>query len=289
MPLSIASVILLAVIQGLAELLPVSSSAHVILVQHWLGYDPSSPQMVFLLVMLHTGTMGSVLFYFRHRWKALFQNNGAHLLKLSIYATIATGVLGLTLKAVVEHFLSATQGGAAADVEDLFRSRGAVALALTAAGTLILTSGLFQNRATPTSETQPKNLNVFSAIVIGLIQGICLPFRGFSRSGATISTALFLGIPQRLAEEFSFILAVIVTPPVIVRSLYKLHKFALIQNVELMEVLKPALLWGLSGAFVAFLAGLIGLRFLSKVLESGKWWIFGVYCYFIAAVIYFGS
>ncbi len=61
-------ILVLAVLQGLAELLPVSSSAHVILAQKLMGLDPSSGKQVFLLVMLHTGTMFAVLFYFCRRW-----------------------------------------------------------------------------------------------------------------------------------------------------------------------------------------------------------------------------
>ena len=57
------------------------------------------------------------------------------------------------------------------------------------------------------------------ALIIGVVQGLCLPFRGFSRSGATISTALLCGLSQPVAEEFSFALAVLVTPPVIVQDL----------------------------------------------------------------------
>src|SRR5690348_7856077 len=70
--------LLLAVIQGAAELLPVSSSAHVIFAEKLMGLDPSSPEMVFLLVMLHTGTMFAVLVYFWPRWRRLlFQKPAA--------------------------------------------------------------------------------------------------------------------------------------------------------------------------------------------------------------------
>src|SRR5262249_30259744 len=64
-------IFVLAVIQGAAELLPVSSSAHVILAEKLMGLDPSSPEMTFLLVMLHTGTMFAVLVYYWRRWRAM--------------------------------------------------------------------------------------------------------------------------------------------------------------------------------------------------------------------------
>src|SRR5260370_2333173 len=93
---------IMAVIQGAAELLPVSSSAHVILAERLMGLDPSSPEMVFLLVMLHTGTMFAVLVYFWRRWKALVFPPSAggewthlHFIKMVVLATAITGVLGL--------------------------------------------------------------------------------------------------------------------------------------------------------------------------------------------------
>src|SRR6516164_9521109 len=94
---------ILALIQGAAELLPVSSSAHVILAQRIMGMDPSQPENVFLLVMLHTGTMFAVLVYFWPRWKRLWYmppaNPGessprSHFLKMVVLATICTGVIG---------------------------------------------------------------------------------------------------------------------------------------------------------------------------------------------------
>src|SRR5476649_2622570 len=94
----------LALIQGAAELLPVSSSAHVILAQRIMGMDPSRPEQVFLLVMLHTGTMFAVLVYFWPRWRRLMlapaetpggSRPRAHFIKMIVLATVCTGVLGL--------------------------------------------------------------------------------------------------------------------------------------------------------------------------------------------------
>ena len=73
--MSLLNVIILAIVQGLAELLPVSSSAHVVVAEKLLGLDPSSPPLTLLLVMLHTGTMIAVIVYFWPRWRgSYFQN-----------------------------------------------------------------------------------------------------------------------------------------------------------------------------------------------------------------------
>src|SRR3954451_335601 len=96
-------VVVLAVIQGLAELLPVSSSAHVIVAEKLMGLDPSAPAMTFLLVMLHTGTMFAVLLYFWRRWLVLFQAGLMPFLRRLVIATGFTGVVGLGLKVAIEH------------------------------------------------------------------------------------------------------------------------------------------------------------------------------------------
>src|SRR5471032_2850880 len=105
--MSFLQILILGLVQGAAELLPVSSSAHVIVAERLMGIDPSSPEMTFLLVMLHTGTMGAVLIYFWARWKSWFiagPQAGArsHHLKMLALATIVTGILGLGIKSLIE-------------------------------------------------------------------------------------------------------------------------------------------------------------------------------------------
>src|SRR5438477_5773845 len=107
-----ANILVLSLIQGAAELLPVSSSAHVILAQKLMGLDPASPSMVFLLIMLHTGTMVAAIVYFWPAWKALLRENGdrtseskgpvpvfsgtgRRFVLMILLATAITGVLGL--------------------------------------------------------------------------------------------------------------------------------------------------------------------------------------------------
>src|SRR5216683_5486941 len=96
----IFKVIVLAIVQGLAELLPVSSSAHVIVAEKLMGLDPAKPQMTLLLVMLHTGTMLAVIVFFWSSWKANFFRSKKVFLesaKLIMAATIATGFVGILL------------------------------------------------------------------------------------------------------------------------------------------------------------------------------------------------
>jgi undecaprenyl-diphosphatase len=279
-------VLVLAFIQGAAELLPVSSSAHVILAQKLMGLDPSSPSMVFLLIMLHTGTMLAAIVYFYSGWKAtLFSpqglpGSGRHFLAMIVLATAVTGVLGLGLqylieRVVLERLLDHPRG----EVEQLFKSLPLIGAALTAAGLVILASSRF-HRAGLASDLTPA-----VAGLIGLVQGLCLPFRGFSRSGATISVGLMCGLPRRFAEEFSFALAVALTPPLIVRQTWKLLKSPEAADAHLFDLLLP----GLVGMGLSFLSGLAALRLLSAVLERGRWAYFGVYCLVFAGVMFFAA
>src|SRR5580698_102806 len=89
-------VIVLAIVQGFAELLPISSSAHVIIAEKLMGLDPTAPAMTLLLVMLHTGTMLAVIVYFWNSWKKDLP------LKMIIVATIVTGIVGFVLKELIE-------------------------------------------------------------------------------------------------------------------------------------------------------------------------------------------
>src|SRR5271155_969791 len=91
---SILNVVILAVVQGLAELLPVSSSAHVVVTEKLLGLDPSSPPMTLLLVMLHTGTMFSVIVYFWTQWRVTFSHSMAAFKKFAVLIILATLLTG---------------------------------------------------------------------------------------------------------------------------------------------------------------------------------------------------
>src|ERR1700688_2240977 len=99
----IVQVIILAIVQGLAELLPVSSSAHVVVAEKLMGLDPASPEMTLLLVMLHTGTMFAVIAYFWKTWKDTYFASAAAFKRfavLVIWATVLTGIVGEVLKKI---------------------------------------------------------------------------------------------------------------------------------------------------------------------------------------------
>ena len=283
--MGIVAILILALIQGAAELLPVSSSAHVIVAGRYLGAwtgspwmeHVSSPEFTFLLAMLHTGTMGAVIIFFYSRWKTLLDGptpQRTAFIANVLIATAITGAIGLGLKWFIEKV--ALSGSPNAQIEDIFDNQKLIAGSLCAAGVLILFSAWYtagKNNAMP--------LSYFGSFITGFVQGLCLPFRGFSRSGATISTGLILGFSRQLAEEFSFALAVLITPAVIARELWRLVK-AHASASSLLPVLAP----GLGGMVLSFLSGWIALKLLSNWIDKGRWSYFGYYCLAFAAVVF---
>jgi undecaprenyl-diphosphatase len=147
---------------------------------------------------------------------------------------------------------------------------------------LIIYAGLRESKTARQTEIQPAH-----SVWIGLVQALVLPFRGFSRSGSTISAGLILGLPKQKLEEFSFALAVVITPAAIGREALRL----LHRNPETTQAAPPTdhhallqmFLPSLVGMVFSFAAGLLALKWLSRWLEGGRWIYFGYYC-LVAAV-----
>jgi undecaprenyl-diphosphatase len=285
----IVKVIILAIVQGLAELLPVSSSAHVVVAEKLMGLDPSSPQMTLLLVMLHTGTMFAVIAYFWKQWKKTFFSSGDAFKRFAIraaWATLLTLVIGYAIKIGIEKTMF--HGMPKAEIEDLFGRLDLIAPALLAAGILITIAGLREKKGPAPAQVFGNSVTMRQAGWIGAIQGLCMPFRGFSRSGATISTGMLAGASKDRAERFSFALAVILTPPVVAREALRLvkasHEAA---SLGAPIDLQGSVMTSLLGAVFAFFAGLVALRWLSSWLEEGRWYLFGIYCLVASGVVFY--
>jgi undecaprenyl-diphosphatase len=277
--MSLLQILILAVVQGATELLPVSSSAHVIVVEKLMGLDPTAPQMTLLLVMLHTGTMFAVIAYFWRSWRADYFSSAAALRSNALLvaaATVLTGIVGLALLQLIRYVLA--HNSPDFEIEVLFGNTRLISFALGATGLLIIVSSYAPERL-------ERDFTLRGAAWVGAVQGLCLPFRGFSRSGATISTALLAGVGRRRAELFSFALAVVLTPPVIVKEGYRLYHAAGVSSTgaRLAHAVAPSLL----GMALSFLAGLAALRWLSRWLERGRWHWFGVYCIVAGVVVRF--
>ena len=205
--MSLAHAILLGLVQGLTEFLPVSSSGHLALAQHFLpGF--SQPGLLFD-VILHLGTMVAVVVVFRADLARLFSapfNKSAagagdrRLLLLLIAGSIPTAIIGLSFKDAIA---------------GLFANVNLIALMLMVTGTLLFLAERFRRPG-----RKEAKLTWSDAVVTGIAQGIAI-VPGISRSGSTIATLLFKGVDGETAARFSFLLSV---PIILGAGAYKLWK-----------------------------------------------------------------
>jgi undecaprenyl-diphosphatase len=239
--------------------------------------------MTLLLVMLHTGTMFAVIVYFWRRWLNSYFRSGPAFKAFAvrvITATALTAVIGELIIKIIE--MTLLRNVPHSEIEDLFSHLEFIAPALAAAGVIILAAGLHEKRKSARSPAATDDLTLRQAGLIGMVQGLCLPFRGLSRSGATISTGMLLGVTKERAEAFSFALAVVITPPVVGREVLRLMRSA---HENGAADLGSVALLSVSGAVIAFFAGLLALKWLSRWLESGRWYLFGIYCLAASAAV----
>lgn len=248
------SFILLGVLQGLTEFLPVSSSGHLALAEQFLHIR--KPGIVFD-ILVHFGTVLAVLYVFRQRvWQLVLSvlQPSAHrrLLFLLVIGSIPTGILGLLLENMAEA---------------AFARSWAVGLGLLATAIV-----LFAVERRPQAPEQTKSLEQLSwqdAVWIGIAQGLAV-FPGVSRSGSTIAAGLARSLKREVAAEFSFLLAV---PAILAATGLKISE-------ALAEPAVHSSLWleYLAGVLAAFVLGAIAIRFLMHLLQRSRLDLFAYYC-----------
>jgi undecaprenyl-diphosphatase len=260
--LTFLTAIILGIVQGLTEFLPISSSAHLVFAQSLLNM--TEPPL-FFDVMLHFGTLLAVVVFF---WRdirdivlSIFgsdpgvrrsnfrsKSSARMFFWYIIFGTIPTLIIALILKKTIEK---------------AFMDPFLVAIMLIITGVILWLSGRIGQRG--------KLLNTKSAIIIGIAQGIAaLP--GISRSGSTISTALMLGVDGEQAARFSLLMSI---PAIFGASILELNE---VQSVDI------PLAMILVGIGVAFIVGLIAIGFLVRVLKRGHLSRFAYYCWAVGAL-----
>jgi undecaprenyl-diphosphatase len=245
--------IFLAVVQGLTEFLPVSSSGHLVFFQSLFGLKESS---IFFDVMLHLGTLLSVVVYFRRDILGIIKGvvstlrgkeenrEGAKLFLWIILASIPTGLMGLFFKDSFESVFSKPK---------------------LVGGMLILTGLiLWLTRLAKKEGKTIGRMRWIEAILIGIAQGFAI-IPGISRSGATISMGLFSGLDRELSGKFSFLLSI---PAILGATLLEFKEFDTASGLG-----NP-----LIGATIAFGVGILALTFLIKIIKMGKMFNFSYYC-----------
>lgn len=258
--------IVLAILQGLTEFLPISSSGHLVLAEHLLGVRKSG---IDFEIFVHFGTMLSVIVIFwkdiinilksffikifqLNRLKANFQSDeNFRIAILILWASIPAGVVGILFEE---------------KIESVFQNPKLTSLFLIATGLILFSTRFAKN-------DPGKDFNFASSLFVGIGQALAI-LPGISRSGTTISAGMFTGINGVKSARFSFLLSI---PAIFGATLFKTAK---IFQLSLLDKI-PQLVFS---AAIAFIVGYIAIKFLLKVISGGNFNLFAYYCLIIGLI-----
>ncbi|MEM3153595.1 MAG: undecaprenyl-diphosphate phosphatase [Candidatus Bathyarchaeia archaeon] len=243
--------LILGVIQGLTEWLPISSTGHLKLAERALNLTLP----VFFDVVLHIGTLAVVVAFFRRDIQKIlsalkrlnFKSDYGKFIPLIIVGTIPTIIIGL----VFHVFL-----------EDVFGEILVIALAFIVCGVVLCLAGVGRERA--------DEIGFWQAFLIGVAQGIAV-VPGLSRSGLTITAALLLGIKREKAFKFSFLLSI----PAVIGAL----ALTLSEQFNVLAASSFGFAEVAFGTVVAMVVGYLALKLLWKTIAGGKFHLFAFYCW----------
>ena len=254
--MTIIATILLGIIQGLTEFLPVSSSGHLVIFQNILGFK--EPELL-LDTSLHLGTLLAVCIYFRSDIKEIVADilqwdlkaEGTLLALWVVVASVPTALIGFSLKA---------------HIEMMFASVQTVGAMLVATGFIVAST-----RVRRSNETD-KPLWLLAALAIGTAQGLAI-IPGISRSGATIACGLLFGLEREQAARFSFLLSI----PAIVG--------ALAMQMNLAEAARVGIGPLVIGFGASSFVGLLALKLLMGMVKKGHLSYFAPYCWAVGVLV----
>lgn len=249
--------VVLGIVQGLTEFIPISSSGHLLLISWVLGWSP--PSLIFD-VAVHWGTVISVLAVFWHDWLDLIQGGFRALKERKLSdpsARLLFWVIVTAIPAMIIGFL----------FEDVFKRAFEAPLA-TSFFLLITAALLVSGDILARANDDLSGFDPPDSLIIGLAQAIAI-LPGISRSGATIAAGRWQGLSREAAARFSFLLA---TPTILGAALYKMTQTA-VEGTLVAQI--PVLAGGLLTATVV---GYVCIRWLMRYLREGALWPFAVYC-----------
>jgi undecaprenyl-diphosphatase len=251
----------LGLVQGITEFLPISSSGHLALLEHYLkapggglGFD----------ILLHLGTLAALLFYFRRDWLDMvhafihptrYNRPDRKLLFFLVIAVIPGAVAGLLLEK---------------KAETIFRQPARIAILLGSVGLLLIVAERLARHRRPL-----ESLRLADALLIGLSQALAV-MPGVSRSGITMTMALFLGFTRSASARFSFLLA---TPIIAGAGVHHIPKWLQEPNADLSWLAATV------GFLAAVVASYLTIKYLLRFLQRHTFYPFAYYRLLVAAVI----
>jgi len=255
--MSFLQAIILGIVQGITEFLPISSSGHLAILQIFWQLPESS---IAFDALLHFGTLGAILAVFYQEIKTIVKSKNWSIIKLIIIGTIPAGLFGLFFQSTIE-----TQ----------FNSPKFIGFAFLITGLFLWLTKFTKAPEKTTQQNQDDitNLSWLDALLIGIAQAAAL-FPGISRSGMTIGAGLLRRLNPDTAYRFSFLLAI----PAILGA-------AILQTPNLIQEGQNNYFIYASGALIAFLTGIISLKILAKILKKGQLFCFSYYLFALGIII----
>ena len=246
--------VILGIIQGLTEFLPISSSGHLVLAQHFMEIHEKG---VLLEVILHMGTLAAIFIYYWNDLQNLIRdifNGSSEARTYILYLIVAT------VPAVCAGFF----------FEDHIESAFIPAVVIW----MLMITGLAVGFTYFVNNQSGRDFTYMIVLYLGFAQAIAL-LPGISRSGITISVALLMGIKHREAAKFSFFMAI---PALLGASMLQMVKVDNIQQIALFPLIM--------GFFTAAMVGYLVINWLLAVISKGKFYLFSLYCFTIAIIAY---
>lgn len=281
--ISILEAIILGILQGLTEFIPVSSSAHLIVVPWLFGWGDLAGNSLAFDVALHLGTLVAVLWFFSADWLRLLRAGVASLRERKIGGDPDRRLAWLLVIGCIPGAIA----GALAEgqVEALFHQPDqphrpaamiGIAVMLAAAGAALLLADRLARH-----QRGLNSLGLQDALIIGCAQALAL-FPGVSRSGATITAGLALGLERPAAARFSFLLSAPIVAGAGLKSLWDV-----LQELQAGVMAPSGLIFFVIGFLAAAISGYLCIRFLLQYLQRNSTAIFAYYRWALAAVIVF--
>lgn len=277
----ILKAILLGVVQGLTEFIPISSSAHLVIIPWMFQWDDPALESLTFDVALHLGTLAALLAFFAKDWvriiragissiaeRRIGEDIDRRLAWFLVIATVPGGLVGLLFEKKIEHWFHPAEGP--------IQSSAMVAMAVIIA---LLGAFLFLAEKLAAHRRRMNQLTFRDSIIIGLAQAMAI-FPGVSRSGSTITAGLALGLERETAARFSFLLSAPIIAGAGMKSLYKIY-----QGMQDGSISGSDFNLFIIGFAAAALSGYVCIKYLLRFLQNHPTNVFVYYRWALALVV----